>query len=346
MGKAVAANSRHRPVTTGVFKWAATRSYNAFPLVKRIFSTSRKGLCNAEKHLREHGWAVIGPIHKKPSLIRAKRELLWKDLAAIPGLKARGRGGFVEHAPKGFSGYIVRGNNISNGRLAWAIRQNAIIRRLYSIIDNVRDSSHMCANMDGIFLAVRGRSTKGFSFHRDAKAENSKKSFSSSSLSVQGIYTFTPVETPEDAGTVVVPGSHFRVDASWGHTVPEAEQKACRDAAIKPVVPADHLLVFNSRTIHGSTPQMHDRPGCINRLAVPVCFMPKAWRSESTLQLKRDTFLRQQCSFHRADDMFCVAHPARGETHWAAKHGFPHRTSRIPVKLVKGDIPVGIADLL
>jgi len=163
--------------------------------------------------------------------------------------------------------------------------------------------------MDAVFLAVGGRCVKGLPFHRYSFAESKELSYSKQSLSVQGIFSFTPIETVEDSGTVIVPKSHHWVQKEWGRAVPQKHQDRCRMRSIMPHVPQNHLLLFNSRTIHGSSPQRYDRSGGLNRLAVPVQFMPKAWRSQSTLKRKQQAYLRQEGSFAKPNDLFTVARP-------------------------------------
>ena len=96
------------------------------------------------------------------------------------------------------------------------------------------------------------------------------------------------------------------------------------------MVPQDHILLFNSLTVHGSAPQLVDRACGINRLAVPVQFMPKARRSQATLAAKLSVYKSCTGSFAKPDDSFREAVPTPNECAWAAKHGYRHSISRIP----------------
>ena len=69
----------------------------------------------------------------------------------------------------------------------------------------------MCTAMDAVFVNVRGRKVKGLRLHRDAGKESERVSFSTKSLSVQSIFTFTPVDTQQASATVLIPGSHKQV---------------------------------------------------------------------------------------------------------------------------------------
>lgn len=317
-----------------------------YPLVKKIFSTGFKGMIDAANHLQENGWAVVGPILEDTGFPCEK--LLLKDIAAIPDFPTLTPELMPKYFPWGESGYLVRGNNLPNGSFAWSVRKNQTIRRFFALIHGVRDPSEMCTSMDGIFLASSGRSVKGLPLHYDAFPESEKTSFSPETLSVQGILNFTPAEDAEDSSTILIPGSHLQTLSFDRKMVPMELQATYRSSCIKPVVPKDHLLVFNSRTIHGSSPQLRDRPDrtCINRLAVPVQFMPKKRRSEATLRLKQMVYLKQTGSFAKPDDQFRIAKPSWHECRFAAKHGFPHKTCRIPARLENGKIPEDVLELL
>lgn len=310
------------------------------PLVKNIFNTTHRGVRDAVVHLQEHGWAVLGPVFR--GSLQHKRKLLWHDIHAIPGFPSSDR---LECFPRGSCGYLVRGNNLPNGLLAWAVRASPIIRQIFAAVHNTNRPSEMCTAMDGIFLAVRGRKVSGLRLHRDAVPESRDLAFSDRTLSIQGIFSFTPVDRHEDSGTLLVPGSHMEVHSSWGRELPRLCQAEYHSRCIKPVVPQDHILLFNSLTVHGSAPQLVDRACGINRLAVPVQFMPKARRSQATLAAKLSVYKSCTGSFAKPDDSFREAVPTPNECAWAAKHGYRHSISRIPSRLRGAEVPEDIVEL-
>lgn len=318
-----------------------------YPMIRKIFGTSRSEMQKAAAHLQDHGWAVVGPILGDAKTLAAHRGLFFKDVAAIPGYpKSSDPAKFPSQLPRGFAGYLIRGNNLPNGELAWSIRQNTTIRRMYATIHQVESPSALCTAMDAVFAGVRGRSVKGLVLHRDADKESETVSFSAKSLSVQSIFTFTPVESQEVSGTVLIPGSHKVVQPGNDRKVSTNLQEQYRAYCIKPVVPADHLLLFNSRTIHGSTPELSYGSDVLTRLAVPVQFDPKAWRSSTTLEKKRKAYLDQRGSSANPTKHFRLMNPNLGESTFASQHGYPHRCCRIPAKLIHGRIPPEIDGLL
>mmetsp|Transcript_70828 Transcript_70828/g.196772 ORF Transcript_70828/g.196772 Transcript_70828/m.196772 type:complete len:335 (-) Transcript_70828:52-1056(-) len=315
-------------------------SHSSPPLVRSIFATSGSGLKNALEHLRQQGWVVVGPVFND-STFRRKRQLLWKDVDNIPGLGSSRRktrtAAFLKRLPRGLAGYLVRSNNLQNGELAWGVRASATIRRVFAAIYGEKDRKQMCTAMDAIFMAVRGRRVTGLQPHRDAMPESRARSFSKRSLSIQGIFSFTAVDRAEDAGTLVWPQSHRRIDYTWGREVPRHVHEKFRTHCIKPVVPRNHMLLFNSRLVHGSSPQVCDKAASgvagVNRLAVPVQFMPKGRRSEETFERKRQAYMNGNGSNAKPDDSFKVRHPHRVEYAWCMQHGYPHATSRIRPEL-------------
>merc|ERR1711964_532188 len=85
---------------------------------------------------------------------------------------------------------------------------------------------------------------------------------------------------------------------------------------VKPFVPANALIFFNSKLVHANTPSKKPRDELDssgnplpNRLAVAVAFSPKSRRSQATLKRKRDAYFAGRTSNHWPCDRFSLKLP-------------------------------------
>ena len=133
-------------------------------------------------------------------------------------------------------------------------------------------------------------------------------------LSVQAVYTHFG-SGPHDAGTCVVPGSH-KVTFPWEWRGKGDHQRAPEDALpalqpLKPDVPPDSVVFFNSRLLHASvcgTGHVCGRPA---RLGLCVAYAPVARRSEQTRRKKEKAYLQGKCSSHWPCDKFALKPPIK-----------------------------------
>merc|ERR1712187_893906 len=154
-------------------------------------------------------------------------------------------------------------------------------------------------------------------FHCDQSKDLLLKSF-------QGIYSVFE-SSRDDAGTVLIPASH-----TWAHDwespcknnfvpVPKELQEQHAKLAVKVWVPADSLLIFNSRLLHtgelGRCNRVDETSGHAlpSRVAIPVALCPKSRRSDATRLKKVNAYEKGLCATHWADDRFVVKNPSRFE---------------------------------
>ena len=133
---------------------------------------------------------------------------------------------------------------------------------------------------------------------------------------MQGIYSAYAV-TPEDSGAVLIPGSHL-ITYDWERSndkklnfVPisrepndQKMQMEWMEKTIKPHLPENSLLLFNSKVVHANAPADPERAkdfvaaGRLPRLAAAVAFAPRARRSEQIKQKKAEGFRQGKATNH------------------------------------------------
>jgi len=221
---------------------------------------------------------------------------------------------------------IARGWGLPHSDFAWFLRVHPRMRHVFALIYGTED---LVVGMDSVKLdddECRGPGAPWL--HRDQL----KDVFV---YSIQSIFTFYEVG-PQNAGTILIPDSHFE-EYPWDSEqegvsllrangrlrnsvkVPSELQHALMARAIKPRVPDNGLILFNSRTIHASTPSSvvrwkHEaeyrrpRPALPrpNRVGVSVSMCPRSRRSEACRSRKMRVYCNQGSTAHWPDD----------ELHW------------------------------
>eukprot|EP00930_Biecheleria_cincta_P015637 TRINITY_DN12975_c0_g1_i2.p1 TRINITY_DN12975_c0_g1~~TRINITY_DN12975_c0_g1_i2.p1 ORF type:complete len:229 (-),score=44.22 TRINITY_DN12975_c0_g1_i2:137-823(-) len=190
--------------------------------------------------------------------------------------------------PPGYKG-IQCHYGIAQSEFAWMVRQAPRVQEAFSKLFDT-PCRELCVSLDAVILSdsFSEKPSKPW-LHKDQAAEETE-------LSIQAIYT--PLEVgPDDAGTVLIPRTHT-IQYDWEEesagsngmerrqlVVPDDMQKAMFEKAMKPLVPADSLILFNSKLLHASTPAAKPRESDAanpvpNRLAVAVAFAPRERRSQ------------------------------------------------------------------
>ncbi|OQS00560.1 hypothetical protein ACHHYP_03415 [Achlya hypogyna] len=251
--------------------------------------------------LATHGFAVVTNV-LSPADVAAAEALWAEDLrnildvahSADPELAAAVARDPVHTWPADVTiGWPVE-HGLAQGQLAWAIRQNANIRRCYEVLHN---TTGLCVGADSIMFSrvppkELRRSWGHVDYHRDLITHNCYQSI---------VYLWDT--TPESSTTVVWPGSHrTHYDAVMEANpvprlfclIPPDMVPAFEAAAVRVMVPKGAMIVWDSKLIHQG---YNWGP----RLGIPVCFEPSALRSPNVLA--------QKCAL--------VASGVSG-THWAA----------------------------
>lgn len=259
-------------------------------------------------HFHHHGYAVLhGILGSEPSKDLFLRKFWAAMTTVVPGLDPLKRQTWT--FPKGFRG-IVSTYGLPHADFAWEIRAHP---RVYAAFAKIFGTQDLVASLDAVILEEGVAKTRLSPWlHKDQRP-------SFTGLSVQGVYTHF-ASGPHDAGTCVVPGSHkvtYEWEKSgWGDHVRAPAD--CDLRAIKPEVPADSLVVFNSRLVHASAcgqdvprPRTNGTAPRPARLGLCVAYAPRSRRSESTRQRKEKAYLEGQCSSHWPCDKFSLKPPPK-----------------------------------
>mmetsp|Transcript_17293 Transcript_17293/g.40573 ORF Transcript_17293/g.40573 Transcript_17293/m.40573 type:complete len:275 (-) Transcript_17293:29-853(-) len=158
----------------------------------------------------------------------------------------------------------------------WGLRTHPLVVEAFAHAHNTT-SDNVVTSLDSYSLHLRGHPSKtrgeqtgmALALHDDQAQGLGAKS---EVCSVQGALNFLSV-TPEDTGFVVVPQSHKRwKNRSSGrkgtrhksHFVPfkkdEPDFATMMASAIKLIIPSNCLVLWNSRTLHGTAPGTRERP--------------------------------------------------------------------------------------
>ena len=257
-------------------------------------------------HLEDRGFAVLeGILGSNPSC-QAFLDDFWRAMAAVvPGTDPLREQTW--DFPRGFRG-IVTSYGLPQADFAWTIRAHPRVRHAFA---RIFDTERLVVSLDAIIAEARTAKTKLPPWlHKDQHPSNA-------SLSVQAVYTHFG-SGPHETGTCVVPGSH-KLTFDWERHARTDHVRAPEDShfqVVKPNVPPDSMVFFNSRLVHaslGGTPQQSNaapapRPA---RLGVCVAYAPLSRRSEVTRRKKEKAYFEGKCSSHWPCDRFSLKPPLK-----------------------------------
>ena len=252
-------------------------------------------------HLQENGFAILQGVLGDAA--HTFRDEFWKAMTqVVPDLDIA-----KEHTwnfPKGFRG-IVTSYGLPHADFAWMIRAHPRIQQAFASIFGTKD---LVVSLDAVIAQAQNSKSKlpGW-LHKDQHPNHK-------GLSVQAVYTHFG-SGPHDAGTCLVPGSH-KVTFPWEWRAKGDHLRAPEDAVfgslpLKPNVPPDSVVFFNSRLVHASVSGTGHVPGRPARLGVCVAYAPVARRSEPTRKKKEKAYLQGKCSSHWPCDNFSLKPPPK-----------------------------------
>lgn len=245
-------------------------------------------------HLQQKGFAVVTDI-LGPSNYTAFLDEFWKAMEHVtPGVKKADVSTW-SLLPKGNKG-LVSDCGVPQADFAWRIRQSSKVKSIFATIFK---TDELVVSLDSVIIQALKQKTKRPSWlHKDQSPELPE------GHSFQGIYSYYS-SCEQDAGTCLVPESH-RVIYDWEWTLPQSDrdrnfllapdQKVYQ--AVKPDVPANALLVFDSRLLHASVDAMTGKQGRLERLAIPVAMAPATRRGQGTKRKKEDLYYAGKASSH------------------------------------------------
>ena len=254
------------------------------------------------RHLEDQGFAVLQGILGSTGSCQAFLHEFWTAMKAVaPSIDPTQQSTW--NFPKGFRG-IVTSYGLPQAGFAWSIRAHP---RVHTAFARIFGTTDLVVSLDAIIAEARPAKTKLQPWlHKDQHPSHA-------GLSIQAVYTHFGSASGE-SGTCVVPGSH-RVTYDWERSARSDHVRAPEDTfqsqVLKPDVPPDSMIFFNSRLVHASQSGAQAPSQRPARLGVCVAYAPRARRSEATRRKKEKAYLEGKCSSHWPCDRFSLKPPLK-----------------------------------
>lgn len=214
---------------------------------------------------------------------------------------------------------LQRSYGLPQSDFAWLLRTNQSIQSLFA---HIFKSNDLVVSTDSVKITYNKKPNSQLLdqkwLHRDQHPYNPL-------LSIQGIYSYYE-SGPLNCGTILVPESHLytniwekKIKDNWC-LIPKTEQDNYyigingNNQIIKPYIPENSMILFNSRTIHANIgDQINRGVPELNRLSLSIAFAERKTRNKQTLEMKKKLYSEQKCSAHWPGDQTRVIPPSQYE---------------------------------
>lgn len=263
---------------------------------------------NINRIMDEWGFVVVTDILSDDE-IKEGEDLIYEDLLSAVkdkhithaemkkqfDLIKEGKAEFPQRSIPGIVGKgFVSKAGIPQGRFAWRFRTDEKVKKLFEFL---HDTDDLCVGTDVVFFDSRKAEDKAINLWPHADQDTDFKV--GSDRSYQGILYLWDATTEKGSNTIVLPKS-WNNEYNELHNIfkdtkvkehshyirdikDDEKRKNMMDRFIKGArrvpVPKGGMIIFNSRTIHQGYPNGR-------RLAVPISWEPKKFRTEECLKLK------------------------------------------------------------
>ena len=222
-------------------------------------------------------------------------------------------------------------NGFGQSETMWKLRVNPNIQKPFKMIYK---TDKISTSYDGLslFLTKKQKSIKWL--HQDQRSTDDR-------LSIQGAVNLMPV-SEKDAGFVVVPKSHkthipLPSKADW---IMLNKEDPHYHNAFKLLIPANSMVLWNSKTIHANT-HMTKKKMEINRLTAYITYVPKSRQSREIIEARRLGYMAGDTTSHWADRHEVKKIPWRVKSKYL-KRGF----SNLEPRLQDGNIPLEYSEII
>lgn len=289
------------------------------------------------RELEEQGFCVIADV-----LDTDTREAVWKTFASewttvSPCFDWHDRDTWVHaNCPMMWNKGMTYASGLAHSDAHWTLRTHPTVRSVWTAIHGTPD---LVTSYDGGSLFFDPSQKPTSWLHTDQHQ-------SDDTLSIQGAYNLLPTNELS-AGFVIVPGSHLthrhleppRAGSNF-RQIPDDDPH--RTSAVKLLIPANTLVLWNSKTVHCNT-GMHTSLGRdFNRLTFYLCYFPKALRSDTVLEARLIGYRRGDNCGHIATRHDVKRHPFGQKARYEGR-GFARLT---PALTATGEIPPDRAELI
>ena len=184
-------------------------------------------------------------------------------------------------------------NGFGQSEFMWKLRTNENIQKPFKIIYKTKK---IVTSFDGfsVFISNNQQSIKWL--HQDQRSNDTR-------LSIQGAVNLKPVDK-NDAGFVVVPKSHItHIPPPTNNDWIILDKKDIHyKKAVKLLIPANCLVLWNSKTIHANTGMTNKlKEKHLNRLTAYITFCPKSRRSHDIFNKRIGGYIKGDSTSHWAD---------------------------------------------
>lgn len=257
---------------------------------------------------QREGFAVIGGVLTDAERLQGV-EHFWSDWATVsPGfLRDQPNTWVSRNAPMLFAKGIVKMYALAHGSFMWFVRLLPAIKAIFATLHGT-DALLPSLDAFSVFFSTRQRSPETEWLHVDQSPNNPRHC-------VQGALNFFPV-TATSAGLVVVPRSHTEYHAPApppdckrpdylylreNTTIPFEARQVIASRAVKLLVPAGCLTLWNSRLLHENMPPAAAQSGELNRLTAYISFQPEAWADDAVRVKRREAYVNGAGTSHWID---------------------------------------------
>lgn len=290
---------------------------------------------NWKEYLDKYGFVVINNVLDEETYtdLFAQFYLNWSNVATKFDFHDKTTW-TPENCPMMWDIGMITGYGLAHARFQWELRTNPNVLDIWK---RLHGTDELVVSFDGFSVFLTPEQKTSMWLHID---QNPKDPL----YSIQGAYNFMPVGE-EDAGFVVVPGSHrtFFVDVDEKHKfIPVNPYDIHVDYAVKLLIPSNCFVLWNSKTLHANSGMSASKTPELNRVTSYICYFPKEQRPGNILMRRVNGYHRAVNCGHYAID-YNVKQKPYGSMEELEAQGF---NLTKPIYDQEGNIPSDIYDLI
>ena len=215
----------------------------------------------------------------------------------------------IKNSPLMFAKGMAIYSGFGQSDFMWSLRTNP---KIIGIFENIHGVEDLVVSLDGfsVFLSDK-QQTKSW-LHIDQNPKNQ-------AYSIQGSYNFLPVGK-EDAGFVVVPGTHksYHPEVSHKKDWIMVDQENFEPQSKKLLIPGNCFVLWNSKTIHASTGMTKGTTG-LNRVTAYITYLPKYLRTKEMAKKRKQAYMDSRTTSHWANKCELKTYPFGFKTQYESK---------------------------
>jgi len=245
-----------------------------------------------KSYLDEYGFVVLGNILDNETYTELFKQFYIDWNTITPNFNFHDKNTWTEfNSPINWNIGMISGYGSAHAKFQWGLRTN---NNIIDIWKKLHNTDELVVSYDGFSFFCSPEQEPNIWLHID---QNPKDNL----YSIQGAYNFLPVNE-DDAGFVVVPGSHktFFVDVPEEQKfIPVEHDDIHVDYAVKLLIPQNCFVLWNSKTIHANTGMSKTKDVELNRITSYISYFPKEQRTDDIYQERLyGYFYAENCSHY------------------------------------------------